>query len=108
MDATTRTTVNSSAAFAKAVKFMPGGVSSPVRAFKGVGGTPIFIKKAEGCILTDVDGNEYIDYIGSYGPMIVGHQNERVVAALSKAIGLGTSVAATTEAEATLAEKIAS
>src|SRR5882672_2596904 len=101
-----RPTLNSSAAFAKAIKVMPGGVSSPVRAFKGVGGTPIFIKKAEGCILTDVDGNEYIDYIGSYGPMIVGHQNERVVAALSKAIGRGTSFGAPTEAEGNLAEKI--
>src|SRR3954470_23389341 len=103
-----RPTVNSATAFAKALKFMPGGVSSPVRAFKGVGGTPIFIKKAEGCLLTDVDGNQYIDYIGSYGPMIVGHQNERVVAALSKAIGRGTSFGAPTEAEATLADKICS
>jgi len=108
MAKTDRPTVNSAAAFAKALKFMPGGVSSPVRAFKGVGGTPIFIKKAEGCILTDVDGNEYIDYIGSYGPMIVGHQNERVVAALSKAIGRGTSYGAPTEAEANLAEQICS
>jgi len=103
-----RATVNSIAAFAKATKVMPGGVSSPVRAFKGVGGTPVFIKEAEGCLLTDVDGNKYIDYIGSYGPMIVGHANERVVAALSKAIGRGTSFGAPTEAEATLAEKIVS
>src|SRR5260221_1433708 len=103
-----RTTVNSTAAFLKAQKLMPGGVSSPVRAFKGVGGTPVFIKEAEGCLLTDVDGNQYIDYIGSYGPMIVGHQNERVVAALSKAIGRGTSFGAPTEPEAMLAEKICS
>ena len=101
-----RPTANSTAAFAKAVKLMPGGVSSPVRAFKGVGGTPVFIKEAEGCHLIDVDGNRYIDYIGSYGPMIVGHANERVVAALSKAIGRGTSFGAPTEAEAMLAEKI--
>ncbi|HYE21074.1 MAG TPA: glutamate-1-semialdehyde 2,1-aminomutase [Tepidisphaeraceae bacterium] len=98
----------STAAFARAQQVMPGGVSSPVRAFKGVGGTPVFIKSAEGCVLTDVDGNEYVDYIGSYGPMIVGHANERVVAALSKAIGRGTSFGAPTEAEALLAEKIAS
>src|SRR3954464_6378593 len=103
-----RPTANSAAAFAKAQKVMPGGVSSPVRAFKGVGGTPVFIKEAEGCLLTDVDGNQYIDYIGSYGPMIVGHANERVVAALSKAIGRGTSYGAPTEAESTLAEKICS
>jgi glutamate-1-semialdehyde 2,1-aminomutase len=87
---------------------MPGGVSSPVRAFKGVGGTPVFIKEAQGAILKDVDGNQYVDYIGSYGPMIVGHANERVVAALSKAIGRGTSFGAPTEAEAALAEKIVS
>jgi glutamate-1-semialdehyde 2,1-aminomutase len=105
---TARTTVNSTAAFLKAQKIMPGGVSSPVRAFKGVGGTPVFIKEAEGCLLTDVDGNQYIDYIGSYGPMIVGHANERVVAALSKAIGRGTSFGAPTEAEGALAEKICS
>ena len=73
---------------------MPGGVSSPVRAFKAVGGTPLFIKQAEGCTITDIDGNSYIDYVGSYGPMIVGHANERVVAALSKAIGRGTSYGA--------------
>src|SRR6266700_4360407 len=98
-----RSTANSIAAFAKAVHLMPGGVSSPVRAFKGVGGTPVFIKEAEGCLLTDVDGNQYIDYIGSYGPMIVGQANERVVAALSKAIGRCSSFAAPTETEAALA-----
>jgi glutamate-1-semialdehyde 2,1-aminomutase len=101
-------TSGSEAAFAKASRLMPGGVSSPVRAFKGVGGTPVFVKEAAGCYLKDVDGNRYIDYIGSYGPMIVGHANERVVAALSKAIGRGTSFGAPTEAEAVLAEKIVS
>src|SRR5947208_17199416 len=93
---------------AGSMKVLDGGVSLPVRAFGGGGGTPVFIKEAEGCLLTDVDGNQYIDYIGSYGPMIVGHQNERVVAALSKAIGRGTSFGAPTEAEANLAEKICS
>src|SRR5205809_5890862 len=104
----TRSIQNSEAAYAKAVKLMPGGVSSPVRAFKAVGGTPLFVKEAQGCEITDVDGNVYIDYVGSYGPMIVGHSNERVVAALSKAIGRGTSFGAPTEAEAMLAEKIVS
>src|SRR3954454_2296575 len=99
----TRSSANSTAAFARAQTVMPGGVSSPVRAFKGVGGTPVFIKEAEGAYLHDVDGNAYIDYIGSYGPMIVGHANERVVAALSKAIGRGTSYGAPTEAEVQLA-----
>ena len=108
MPTPTRSSANSTAAFAKAQRVMPGGVSSPVRAFKGVGGTPVFIKEADGCILTDVDGNKYVDYIGSYGPMIVGHANERVVAALSKAIGRGTSFGAPTEAETTLAEKVIS
>src|SRR6476469_11114930 len=105
---TTRSNKNSEAAYSRAVKLMPGGVSSPVRAFKAVGGTPIFVKDAQGCEITDVDDNVYIDYVGSYGPMIVGHTNDRVVAALSKAIGRGTSYGAPTEAEAQLAEKILS
>src|SRR5512132_2649669 len=94
---------NSESAFLRARQLMPGGVSSPVRAFKAVGGTPLFIKEAEGCRVIDVDGNKYIDYVASYGPMIVGHTNERVVAALSKAIGRGTSFGAPTEAEVQLA-----
>ncbi|MBC8108640.1 MAG: glutamate-1-semialdehyde 2,1-aminomutase [Anaerolineae bacterium] len=93
----------SKAAFERALNLMPGGVSSPVRAFKSVGGTPVFIKLASGCTVTDIDGNTYIDYVASYGPMIVGHANERVVAALSKAIGRGTSFGAPTEAETQLA-----
>ena len=89
-----RSTSCSKAAFAKAVKVLPGGVSSPVRAFKAVGGTPLFIKQANGCHITDIDGNTYIDYVGSYGPLIAGHANERVEAALCKAIGRGTSFGA--------------
>jgi glutamate-1-semialdehyde 2,1-aminomutase len=103
-----RPTANSEAAFQRARQVMPGGVSSPVRAFKAVGGTPVFIREGEGCIVTDVDGNQYIDYVASYGPLIVGHQNERVVAALSKAIGRGTSFGMPTEAEAQLATLITS
>src|SRR3954465_4342763 len=103
-----RSIANSEASFAKAKKVMPGGVSSPVRAFNAVGGTPVFIKEAEGAIVTDIDGNKYIDYVGSYGPMIVGHTHERVVAALSKAIGRGTSYGAPTEAETQLASLITS
>ena len=94
--------------FQRAHKLMPGGVSSPVRAFKAVGGTPLFIKEASGCTITDVDGNKYIDYVASYGPMIAGHANERVVAALSKAIGRGTSYGAPTESEVQLAGQICS
>lgn len=102
-----RPIVNSEAAFAKARRVMPGGVSSPVRAFNAVGGTPPFIKEAKGCVIVDIDGNRYIDYVASYGPTIVGHSNERVVAALSKAIGRGTSYGAPTEIETQLATLIA-
>ncbi len=87
---------------------MPGGVSSPVRAYKAVGGTPLFIKEAAGCMVKDLDGNAYIDYVASYGPLIAGHANERVVAALSKAIGRGTSFGAPTEGEIHLASLIVS
>jgi glutamate-1-semialdehyde 2,1-aminomutase len=100
--------VDSEAAFLEAKQYMPGGVSSPVRAFKAVGGTPVFVREAEGSTITDLDGNTYIDYVGSYGPMIAGHANERVVAALSKAIGRGTSYGAPIEAEAQLAQTIVS
>ncbi len=104
--ASSRSISGSEAAFARSSAVMPGGVSSPVRAFKAVGGTPIFIREAEGSQLTDVDGNQYIDYIGSYGPLIAGHANERVVAALSKQIGRGSSFGIPNEFEAQLAEKI--
>ena len=99
---------NSEAVFLKARQLMPGGVSSPVRAFKAVGGTPIFIKEGKACRLKDIDGNEYIDYVASYGPLIAGHCHEQVVAALSKAIGRGTSFGAPTEAETQLASIIVS
>ncbi len=105
-DPTPRTVAASEAAFLKARQLMPGGVSSPVRAFKAVGGTPLFIRSGEGSSITDIDGNVYIDYVGSYGPLIAGHANERVVAALSKAIGRGTSFGAPTESETLLATLI--
>jgi len=101
-----RTFAKSEAAFLKSRQLMPGGVSSPVRAFKAVGGTPVFLKQGQGCTVTDLDDNAYIDYVGSYGPLIVGHANETVVAALSKAIGRGTSFGAPTEAESQLAAMI--
>ncbi len=105
-DNTERSLVNSLSAFEKACQVMPGGVSSPVRAFKAVGGTPIFIKEAQGCVVKDIDGNSYIDYVASYGPLILGHANERVVASLAKAIGRGTSYGAPTELETQLAGEI--
>ena len=103
-----RSTTNSDAAFRRALEVLPGGVNSPVRAFKAVGGTPIFIKEGQGCRVKDVDGNTYIDYVASYGPLIVGHANEQVIAALSKAIGRGTSFGAPTELETQLATTITS
>src|SRR5688500_18646825 len=103
-----RSTAKSESAFAAAREVMPGGVSSPVRAFKGVGGTPRFIRSAAGCTVTDVDGNDYVDYVGSFGPMIVGHTHPRVVAALSDAAARGTSYGAPTELETELARTVIS
>jgi glutamate-1-semialdehyde 2,1-aminomutase len=103
-----RKSSRSEAAYSRARRVMPGGVSSPVRAFKAVGGTPVFIREGCGCRVTDLDGNSYIDYVASYGPLIAGHAHEHVVAAVSKAIGRGTSFGAPTEMETLLAEKIAS
>lgn len=92
--------------YKKAVELMPGGVNSPVRAFKAVGGSPIFIKKAKGSKIYDVDGNAYIDYVLSWGPMIVGHSHPSVVKALKSAIENGTSYGAPTPLEIELARMI--
>src|SRR6267142_3563889 len=92
--------------FRSAVELMPGGVNSPVRAFRGVGGTPRFIKSARGATITDVDGQTYIDYVGSWGQMILGHADEEIVAALAEAAARGTSYGAPTELEIKLAEEI--
>jgi len=88
----------------RAQKVMPGGVNSPVRAMGAVGREPLFIRSARGCHIEDVDGNRYIDYVGSWGPMILGHANEDVVAAVKKAAERGTSFGAPTEAEVIFAE----
>ena len=92
--------------FARASKVIPGGVNSPVRAFRAVGGEPVFIKEAHGPILVGVDGTDYIDYIGSWGPMILGHAHPDVVAAIQEAATKGTSYGAPTEAEITMAERL--
>jgi glutamate-1-semialdehyde 2,1-aminomutase len=92
--------------FSKAVEIMPGGVNSPVRAFRGVGGTPRFIRSAKGATITDVDGRTYIDYVGSWGPMILGHADEEVVAALQEVAAGGTSFGAPTELEVNLAQEV--
>jgi glutamate-1-semialdehyde 2,1-aminomutase len=95
-------------AFARARTLIPGGVNSPARAFGGVGGEPIFFAAAQGQHLTDIDGTTYLDYIGSWGPMILGHRHPRVVAAIERALATGTSYGAPTEAESRLAELIVS
>jgi glutamate-1-semialdehyde 2,1-aminomutase len=92
--------------FHRALEMIPGGVNSPVRAFKAVGIPPSFIERAKGSRIFDVDGNEYIDYVGSWGPMILGHAHPRVVAALKKAISKGTSFGAPTSLEIELASKV--
>jgi len=92
--------------FKKACKLIPGGVNSPVRAFKAVGGNPIFIERARGSKIYDVDGNVYIDYVLSWGPLILGHAHPKVVNALRKAIPKGTSYGAPTPLEVELAELV--
>ncbi|MDN5363832.1 MAG: glutamate-semialdehyde -aminomutase [Eubacteriales bacterium] len=92
--------------YEEAQKYIPGGVNSPVRAFKAVGGQPLFIDRARGSKIYDVDGNEYIDYVGSWGPMILGHNHPRVVEALKKYLDKGISYGAPTELETELARMI--
>lgn len=92
--------------FARAQQLLPGGVNSPVRAFKSVGGEPFFVAKADGAYLTDVDGNRYIDYVGSWGPMIVGHNHPAVRDAVREAIENGLSYGAPCAAEVAMAEEI--
>ena len=96
----------STQAFAKACQVIPGGVNSPARAFGGVGGQPIFIAKGEGAYLIDLDGNRYLDYCGSWGPLILGHAHPRVVEAVQRALIDGASFGAPTEIETQLAELI--
>jgi glutamate-1-semialdehyde 2,1-aminomutase len=92
--------------YRKAVKLIPGGVNSPVRACKSVGADPLFIRSAEGAVIVDADGNRYIDFIGSWGPMILGHNHPEVVKAISRVLGRGTSFGAPTDLEIELAEMV--
>ena len=96
----------SSALFESAQRHIPGGVNSPVRAFKGVGGDPIFFDSAKGAYLNDVNGNEYIDYVGSWGPMILGHNDPEVIEAVKKAAEKGLSFGAPTAIEVEMADKV--
>ena len=96
----------SSTLFNEAKNYIPGGVNSPVRAFKGVGGEPIYFERGEGAYLYDVDGNKYIDYVGSWGPMILGHSNPSIVDAVKAELDKGLGFGAPTEIETSLAKKI--
>src|SRR5271166_3563519 len=92
--------------FRRAQEIIPGGVNSPVRAFRSVGGKPVFIARGEGSHIFDVDGNEYIDYVGSWGPLLLGHRHPAILAALEQALSIGTSFGAPTEQEVELAAAI--
>ena len=96
----------SQAAFERAQASIPGGVDSPVRAFRSVGGQPIFIASAKGSRITDVDGRSYIDYVGSWGPLVLGHADDEVIGALTEVMAKGTSFGAPTELETELAEEV--
>src|SRR3954447_16931541 len=99
-------TRESAALFERARAVTPGGVNSPVRAFNAVGGTPRFIERAQGPYLFDADGNEYVDLVGSWGPMLLGHAHPEVIDAVHRAVGRGTSYGTPTRPEVELAETI--
>ena len=103
---TTRSRPRSLEAFARSKSVIPGGVNSPARAFGAVGGSPIFIQRAEGPYLYDLDGNRYLDFIGSWGPMILGHAHPAVIEATVAAARNGTSYGAPCELESELAEMV--
>src|SRR3954454_6586388 len=96
----------SEALFDRAQALIPGGVNSPVRAFRSVGGHPLFISRGQGSHIFDADGNQYIDYVGSWGPLLLGHRHPEIIRALEEALGVGTSFGAPTEREVELAEEI--
>jgi glutamate-1-semialdehyde 2,1-aminomutase len=100
------THAKSEAVFARAQQVIPGGVNSPVRAFRGVGGHPPFIARGQGSRIYDIDGHEYIDYVGSWGPLLLGHRHPAIIEAIARALETGTSFGAPTEAEVEMAEAI--
>lgn len=101
-------TTESAQLFEKAKTYFPGGVNSPVRAFKSVGGNPLFIERGKGSKIWDADGNQYIDYCCSWGPLILGHANDKVLSAVTDTMSKGTSFGAPTRLENQLAELIVS
>src|SRR5579863_2786035 len=98
--------LTSRALFDRASRVIPGGVNSPVRAFRAVGGAPVFVARAEGAHLYGADGRRYLDYVGSWGPMLLGHAHPAIVGAIQKAAELGTSFGAPTELEVRFAETL--
>lgn len=96
----------SDALFAAALNHIPGGVNSPVRAFRGVGGNPFFVQSAKGARITDVDGNEYVDYVGTWGPAILGHAHPKIIRAVQAAAERGTSFGIPNPSEVTMAERV--
>ena len=99
-------TEKSRKAFEEARRILPGGVNSPVRAFRAVGGAPVFVKRGQGAWIEDLDGNLYVDWVCSWGPLILGHAHPRVVRALQERIQQGTSFGIPTELETALAKKV--
>ena len=104
---TSQTSSRNEALFARARKHIPGGVNSPVRAFRSVGGTPLFFQKGAGAKVQDADGKWYVDYVGSWGPMILGHAHPEVIAAVQAAVVDGLSFGAPTEKEVEIADLLA-
>ncbi|MEM7468698.1 MAG: aminotransferase class III-fold pyridoxal phosphate-dependent enzyme, partial [Pseudomonadota bacterium] len=96
----------SSSLFEQAKSFIPGGVNSPVRSFKATGGTPIYFERGEGAILEDVEGKPYVDYVGSWGPMIAGHNHPAVIDAINAQLSKGLGFGAPTAIETELAKKV--
>jgi len=94
--------------FAQALQYIPGGVNSPVRAFRAVGGQPFFVEKARGARVWDVDGNEYIDYVGTWGPAILGHAHPKIIQAVQRTAEKGTSFGIPNPLEVTMAKLICS
>src|SRR5881394_809745 len=90
--------------FAEALTYIPGGVNSPVRAFRAVGGTPFFVNRAKGGHIFDVDGNDYVDYVGTWGPAILGHAHPKIIDAVKKAAEHGTSFGVPNPLEVTMAK----
>ncbi|NQU07754.1 MAG: aminotransferase class III-fold pyridoxal phosphate-dependent enzyme, partial [Candidatus Abyssubacteria bacterium] len=101
-----RAKTNSQKLWKKAQRYMPGGVNSPVRAFKGVGGSPIFVERGKGAKIWDVDGKQYVDHVCSWGPLILGHADREVAARLKKVLSRGTSFGIPTERETELARMV--